>query len=313
MVKAIGGQETSEHFVVYARGAAIFSSGEMGDDLFIVREGQVELFVRVGERESRIAVLGAGDFFGERAMLDIAPRHYSARALTECSVLPIPGASLDAMVEQNPEIAQRMMRKLVARLLDTEVALQETLRKQDGRVETSATPAPASGAPSAKDAAERSARDAGERSARDAGERSARDAGERSAKDAAGAAAGRPTEDAAPSAAAGSPAKGAPRLIHESGAEFSLASPGEILVGRPDTTTGATPDVDLSTLDGERTISRRHAKLFWRGDQLYLCEPTATANGTFVNGKRLEPGVPVELRDGDRIAFGMVLTVYHAG
>jgi pSer/pThr/pTyr-binding forkhead associated (FHA) protein len=35
-------------------------------------------------------------------------------------------------------------------------------------------------------------------------------------------------------------------------------------------------------------------------------------NGTFLNGKRLEPGVPVPLRDGDELRFGLVEMVFRS-
>jgi pSer/pThr/pTyr-binding forkhead associated (FHA) protein len=38
-------------------------------------------------------------------------------------------------------------------------------------------------------------------------------------------------------------------------------------------------------------------------------EDTGSTNGTLVNGTRLTPGVRVELRDGDRVRFGLLSTV----
>ena len=85
---------------------------------------------------------------------------------------------------------------------------------------------------------------------------------------------------------------GPERLLHdESGMEFAIVLNGDTMVGRKDPVTGIYPEVDLTPVDTQRSISRRHAKLFRRDDKLYLCEEIGTMNGTFVNGERLATGV----------------------
>ena len=92
----------------------------------------------------------------------------------------------------------------------------------------------------------------------------------------------------------------------KSGIEFTLASGAETSIGRRDAATGIFPHIDLSPLDGQRSISRRHAKIFRKDDQFYLTEEIGTMNGTFVNGERLETGVPVPIRPGDELRFGVI-------
>ncbi len=118
----------------------------------------------------------------------------------------------------------------------------------------------------------------------------------------------------APPAAAAAPAPAVLRgaaLTHVSGARFAIDR-DEMTVGRPDPVTGLAPDLDLSPLDAERSLSRRHAKLGRAAGDVTVREEIGTANGTFVNGKRLQTGVPVELADGDEVAFGLVKLTFHA-
>jgi CRP-like cAMP-binding protein len=118
---------------------------------------------------------------------------------------------------------------------------------------------------------------------------------------------------AAPAAAA-APAPAAvfaAALVHASGVRFAVDR-DEMSVGRPDPVTGLAPDLDLSPLDAERSLSRRHAKLGRTAAGVTVREEIGTANGTFVNGKRLQTGVPVELADGDEVAFGLVKLKFHA-
>lgn len=96
-------------------------------------------------------------------------------------------------------------------------------------------------------------------------------------------------------------------LVHaKSGMEFPLSSGGDTTIGRRDPVTGIYPDVDLSPVDGQRSISRRHAKIFLRGEKYFLAEEIGTMNGTYLNGERLETGVPAELSPGDELRFGVV-------
>ncbi|MES1242454.1 MAG: cyclic nucleotide-binding domain-containing protein [Acidobacteriota bacterium] len=103
------------------------------------------------------------------------------------------------------------------------------------------------------------------------------------------------------------PGEGPERLLHgSSGMEFPLATGAETTVGRKDAVTGIYPDIDLSPLDQQRSISRRHAKIYRRGGKFFVGEEIGTMNSTFVNGARLETGVPSEIRNGDEVRFGVV-------
>jgi hypothetical protein len=105
------------------------------------------------------------------------------------------------------------------------------------------------------------------------------------------------------------PAAGAApeHLVHEkSGMEFPLSKGSETSIGRRDPVTGIYPDVDLAPVDSQRSVSRRHAKIFRRGEKYFFTEEVGTMNGTFVNDDRMETGVPVEIKLGDRVRIGVV-------
>jgi len=75
--------------------------------------------------------------------------------------------------------------------------------------------------------------------------------------------------------------------------------------------TGVTPDVDLSGLDPERTVSRRHASITISDDKLTITETSASTNGTFVNGTRLEPFEPFAVKSGDSVQLALVTLRLH--
>ncbi len=101
-------------------------------------------------------------------------------------------------------------------------------------------------------------------------------------------------------------------LVHEaSGWIFPIRPDGETTLGRHDPVTGVTPDVDLSRLDPERTVSRRHATLASREGKLTVTEVGSSTNGTFVNGVRLEAMKPSTLAHGDTVQLALVTLRVH--
>ena len=97
------------------------------------------------------------------------------------------------------------------------------------------------------------------------------------------------------------------RLILERGnsanTEFGLSAE-ESNIGRWDADNGIFPDVDLDAYDPDAKVSRRHARII-RRNNTYMIEDLGSTNGTFLNrGRRLLPGSPQVLSDGDEVIVG---------
>jgi CRP-like cAMP-binding protein len=75
------------------------------------------------------------------------------------------------------------------------------------------------------------------------------------------------------------------------------------LLGRYDSVTGMTPEIDLSNEDQSRNISRRHARLVIKDGHFYIAEEIGTMNGTFLNGQKLPNGVLTPIKDGDELVL----------
>lgn len=103
------------------------------------------------------------------------------------------------------------------------------------------------------------------------------------------------------------------RIEVEGGATPIILKPKthDMILGRRDPTTGATPEVDLTPYAGYRMgVSRKHASLRMQESQLNLWD-LGSSNGTFINGTRLSPHRPYPIRDGDEIRLGqMVLRLF---
>lgn len=94
------------------------------------------------------------------------------------------------------------------------------------------------------------------------------------------------------------------------GTEFRLVN-NESTIGRWDADNGVFPDVDLDAFDADAKVSRRHAKIY-RRNGTYFIEDLGSTNGTYVNrGRRLLPGNPQVLSDGDEVIVGKTFLRFH--
>ncbi|MCA1590392.1 MAG: FHA domain-containing protein [Acidobacteria bacterium] len=122
--------------------------------------------------------------------------------------------------------------------------------------------------------------------------------------------------EAASAADQASKKRGHARLLIERGAwantEFPLTS-DESNIGRWDADNGIFPDVDLDAFDPDAKVSRKHARIV-RRDGAYMIEDLGSTNGTFINrGRRLLPGVPQPLNEGDEIIVGKTFLRFQIG
>ena len=126
-----GGKSPFERFLVnHPMGDIIFSEGEIGNEMYIIQSGTVELLKSIGKESRVLATLEKGDFFGEMSVLEDLPRTASARAKTDVELVRINGTTFDTMLKGNTEIAVRMMRKLSRRLRDVTTMLEDALGHQ---------------------------------------------------------------------------------------------------------------------------------------------------------------------------------------
>ncbi len=97
--------------------------------------------------------------------------------------------------------------------------------------------------------------------------------------------------------------------IPETGRQVQLPAASDILIGRLDAASQVFPQLDL-TADGglEAGVSRRHAKVHHQ-DGRFLVEDLGSANGTYVNGRRLTSYLPHPIRSGDELRLGRLVLI----
>ncbi len=241
--KTTGGKDpVKDSSLSFSQGERIFSQGDLGTEMFIIQEGEVEIIKHIGGESHTLSRLEKGDFFGEMALLEAMPRTADALAVTDVKLVAINGSRFDEMLRKNPEVAVRIIRKYSKRLREANTLLEKLAGRE-------------------LDA-----------------------------------------DHVAMDATVVAPAEKATRhrLVDvATGTAFFFSTGDETTIGRADPVTGILPDIDLTPVDNNRSVSRRHAKIIKTGDDYHVLEEVGTVNGTYVNDQRIPTGVPVTLHNGD--------------
>ena len=72
---------------VYAQSEVIFKEGDAGSEMYIVHSGKVKIYRDSEIGEVEVDTIGPGEFFGEMALVDFAPRSACARACEDDTAL----------------------------------------------------------------------------------------------------------------------------------------------------------------------------------------------------------------------------------
>ena len=116
--------------VTFKRGATIYSKGDPGNSLFAVISGTVKISVSSPDGRSAILnLIGAGDLFGEIAVLDGQARTADVIANTNCELYVIDRRDLLPFVRSQPELAMKFIEILCARLRWTSDQVEQVIQQ----------------------------------------------------------------------------------------------------------------------------------------------------------------------------------------
>jgi CRP/FNR family cyclic AMP-dependent transcriptional regulator len=102
----------------FPKRAIIVTEGDDSDSIYVMLSGKARVFVADEKgREVQLNQLGPGEYFGE-VTLDGGPRSASVTALEDCRCAVVKRAELTQVLEQSPELALHIVRKLARRVRD---------------------------------------------------------------------------------------------------------------------------------------------------------------------------------------------------
>jgi CRP-like cAMP-binding protein len=101
---------------LYGDGEIVVRQGEVGNCMFVIQKGSVEVIHESSAGDVRIATLTAGDSFGEMAIFDREARSATIRSLGPARILTIDKRAFLRRVQEDPTLAFHMLRGLSARI-----------------------------------------------------------------------------------------------------------------------------------------------------------------------------------------------------
>jgi CRP-like cAMP-binding protein len=104
---------------VYEPNAIIFIAGHRGDEAYIVRRGEVQIFTENDEgKRTVLSIIVAGQLFGELALMNEHLRTANARTQTGCELLVVDPKQIEALLENTSPFIRFWIEHLVGRVID---------------------------------------------------------------------------------------------------------------------------------------------------------------------------------------------------
>ena len=102
----------ADDFEAVSAGQHIFTAGQPGDMMYVVKEGEVEVVIN----GKVIDTVGPGGILGEMALIDRRPRSATAIAKTDCKLVSVNEQRFQRLVQQTPHFALQVMKVMAQRL-----------------------------------------------------------------------------------------------------------------------------------------------------------------------------------------------------
>ncbi|MGR9116867.1 MAG: cation:proton antiporter [Gammaproteobacteria bacterium] len=97
------------HSVIVPAGKFVFEQGDSGDSLYLIARGVLRVSIKINGEVKDVATMIAGDFFGEMALLNKAPRTATTRAITPCVLYELKKKDFDSIRKTFPIIESTLV------------------------------------------------------------------------------------------------------------------------------------------------------------------------------------------------------------
>lgn len=119
----------------YNEGDVIFREGDVGNEMFIIQSGKVKISKQLKEgAEKTLVILGAGDFFGEMAVIDKDVRSANAIAMEPSRLIALDEEVFEMHMQTNPKIVKKILKNLTTRLRDANDQIKTLMIKDANRL-----------------------------------------------------------------------------------------------------------------------------------------------------------------------------------
>ena len=112
---------------LYRDGEIIIKQGTVGDCLYVIQQGKVDVISEKGKKEVKIAELREKDFFGEMALCEKDVRSCTVKANGDTKVLTLDKKGFYRTIQRDPSLAFNLLEKMSNRLrqVNSKVPVQD--------------------------------------------------------------------------------------------------------------------------------------------------------------------------------------------
>ena len=115
----------------FSDGELIVTNGDIGTEMYIITQGEVEATKTVNGETVVLARLKRGEFFGEMSLLEGLPRSADIRAVGDTELLSMSSGGLLLRIRRDPTFALEMLQVFSSRLRHTtEMYEEEVIKRQ---------------------------------------------------------------------------------------------------------------------------------------------------------------------------------------
>jgi CRP/FNR family transcriptional regulator, cyclic AMP receptor protein len=112
----------------YRKGQVVFAQSDAADAIFYVQKGKLKLTVVSNNgKEAVVALLGAGDFFGEGCLAGQQVRMATARGMTDCAIVRLEKAEAIRVIHEEASFSELFLKHLLSRNIRIEEDLVDQL------------------------------------------------------------------------------------------------------------------------------------------------------------------------------------------
>jgi CRP-like cAMP-binding protein len=115
---------------IYEDGEIIVRQGDVGDCMFVIQEGEVDILCDDNGKEIQIAVRHAGDFIGEMAIFDRDVRSATVRARGQVRILTVDKKNFMSRIHEDPSLAFRIVETMSYRLRELQAEYTKVIENQ---------------------------------------------------------------------------------------------------------------------------------------------------------------------------------------
>lgn len=115
---------------IYEDGEMIMKQGEVGECMYVIQEGEVDILCDDNGKEVHLATRKAGDFIGEMAIFDRDVRSATVRAKGQARILTVDKKNFMSRIHEDPSLAFRVVETMSHRLRELQAEYTKLLNSK---------------------------------------------------------------------------------------------------------------------------------------------------------------------------------------